>query len=213
MRLWSKCILLLLGAASSAAAQETGTVAIAVIDAASERSLESVLVHIPALELGGLSDAQGQFTIFEVPAGSHELHAELIGYATATVAVVAGQTTSVELRLAPSAHLLEEVAVTGTAFEESPISLPYAVAVVGREKMEEQGSPQLVDFFKNLSASHGVIGERSSWYNANQAATLAGMNLLNSKPPLANIEQAYDGFTHDPKGRRLKLAVSCGFGG
>ncbi len=174
MRLSSKCILLLIGAAAPAAAQETGTVAIAVVDAASERSLESVLVHIPALKLGGLSDAQGQLTILEVPAGSHELHVELIGYATATatVAVVAEQTTSVELRLAPSALLLEEVAVTGTAFEESPISLPYAVAVVGREKMEQQGSPQLVDLFKNLSASHGVIGERSSWYNANQAATL-----------------------------------------
>ena len=56
--------------------------------------------------------------------------------------------------------------MTGTAFEESPINLPYAVTVVGREQMAEQGSPQAVDFFKNLGASHGVIGEASSWYNA-----------------------------------------------
>ena len=40
-----------------------------------------------------------------------------------------------------------------------------------------------------------------------------GMNLLDKMPPLVNIEQAYDGFTHDPKGRRLKLAVSYNFGG
>ncbi len=25
--------------------------------------------------------------------------------------------------------------------------------------------------------------------------------LLDTRPPLVNIEQAYDGFTHDPKGR------------
>ena len=37
---------------------------------------------------------------------------------------------------------------------------------------------------------------------------LSGMNLLDTRPPLVNIEQAYDGFTHDPKGRRVKLAVS-----
>ncbi len=42
---------------------------------------------------------------------------------------------------------------------------------------------------------------------------LSGMNLLGTRPPLVNIEQAYDGFTHDPKGRRLKLAVSYNFGG
>ena len=37
---------------------------------------------------------------------------------------------------------------------------------------------------------------------------LSGMNLLDTRPPLVNIEQAYDGFTHDPKGRRVKLAVT-----
>ena len=99
----------------------------------------------------------------------------MIGYESAatTVVVVAGKTATVELELTAKAVELEEVVVTGTAFKESPINLPYAVAVTGREKMAEQGSPQAVDFFKNLSASHGVIGERSSWYNANQAATLS----------------------------------------
>ena len=41
---------------------------------------------------------------------------------------------------------------------------------------------------------------------------LSGMNLLDAMPPLVNIEQAYDGFTHDPKGRRLKLAVTWRLG-
>ena len=42
---------------------------------------------------------------------------------------------------------------------------------------------------------------------------LSGMNLLDTRPPLVNIEQAYDGFTHDPKGRRFKLAVTWALGG
>ena len=41
---------------------------------------------------------------------------------------------------------------------------------------------------------------------------LSGMNLLDKRPPLVNIEQAYDGFTHDPKGRRVKLAVTYRLG-
>jgi hypothetical protein len=38
------------------------------------------------------------------------------------------------------------------------------------------------------------------------------MNLLDTRPPLVNIEQAYDGFTHDPKGRRVKLGVTYQLG-
>ena len=28
----------------------------------------------------------------------------------------------------------------------------------------------------------------------------------------ANVEQSYDGFTHDPKGRRVKMALTWRFG-
>ena len=179
MRFWHRHILVLVAAAlawaTPAWTQATGTVVVTVVDDDSGEALETALVYIPALDLGGMSDAQGQFAIADVPVGEHKLRAELIGYssATATVVVEAGQTTTVELRIKPTALLLEELAVTGTAVKNSHVSSTYAVAVTGRDKMAEQGSPQAVDFFKNLSASHGVIGERSSWYNANQAATLS----------------------------------------
>ena len=175
MRLW--CVLVLVVAASAASvwAQAGGTVAGTVIEAASGDALEAVQVSIPALKLGAVSDAEGRFAIPNVPAGAHELRVDLIGYDSRTVpvAVTTGETVTVELRLASNTLLLDEQVVTGTAFAESPINLPYSVAVVGRQKMEEQGSPQLVDFFKNLGASHGVIGERNSWYNSDQAGAIA----------------------------------------
>ena len=34
------------------------------------------------------------------------------------------------------------------------------------------------------------------------------INLLDAPPPLVNWEQSYDGFTHSPKGRRMKLSVT-----
>ena len=178
MRLWSKCIfmiLLLALPAAHAQAESTGTIVGTVVDAEKAMTLELAQVYIAALNKSAVWGADGRFTMADVPAGAHLLAAELIGYkrATTTVVVVAGETATVELELTAKAVELEEMVVTGTAFKESPISLPYAVAVTGREKMAEQGSPQAVDFFKNLSASHGVIGERSSWYNANQAATLS----------------------------------------
>ena len=178
MRLWSKCIfitLLLALPVAHAQAESTGTIVGTVVDAEKGMVLDLAQVYIAELNKSAVWDADGRFTMADVPAGEHLLAAELIGYESAatTVVVVEGETATVELELTAKAVELEEVVVTGTAFKESPINLPYAVAVTGREKMAEQGSPQAVDFFKNLSASHGVIGERSSWYNANQAATLS----------------------------------------
>ena len=178
MQLWSKCIfmiLLLALPAAHAQAESTGTIVGTVVDAEKAMTLELAQVYIAALNKSAVWGADGRFTITDVPAGAHLLAAELIGYkrATTTVVVVAGETATVELELTAKAVELEEMVVTGTAVKNSHISSTYAVAVTGREKMAEQGSPQAVDFFKNLSASHGVIGERSSWYNANQAATLS----------------------------------------
>ncbi len=60
----------------------------------------------------------------------------------------------------------EAIVVTGSAVRRSPIDLPYAVARIDRESLAEQGAPSMVDLFKNLSASSGVIGESNSWYNS-----------------------------------------------
>ena len=37
---------------------------------------------------------------------------------------------------------------------------------------------------------------------------LSALNLLGADPPLVNWEQSYDGFTHSPKGLRLKLSLT-----
>ena len=64
---------------------------------------------------------------------------------------------------------IEEITVVGTAIAGSEIDAPYAVTSVYRDSLEDQGSPLLVDLFKNIGASLGVLGERQGWYNHAQA--------------------------------------------
>ncbi len=74
----------------------------------------------------------------------------------------------------------EAVVVTGTAVRDSPIDLPYAVARIDRAVLTEKGSPAMVDLFKNLSASSGVVGEANSWFNSLSQEipeTVANINL------------------------------------
>ena len=144
MKLWGKCIpIVAAGAmvfalsAAPAQAQSTGTVTGTVVDAASGRTLESAQVYIPSLNMGGLSNQQGRFLILNVPAGSHDLRVELIGYsgATESMTVTAGQTTTIEMRLAGTALRLQELVVTGVAGATPRIKLPFTVEKIDFTEM------------------------------------------------------------------------------
>jgi hypothetical protein len=123
--------------AAPAQAQSTGTVTGTVVDAASGRTLESAQVYIPSLNMGGLSNQQGRFLILNVPVGSHDLRVELIGYsgATESMTVTAGQTTTIEMRLAGTALRLQELVVTGVAGATPRIKLPFTVEKIDFTEM------------------------------------------------------------------------------
>ena len=169
--------------ADPALGQSAGTIDGTVVDAADGQPIVGTQVFIEALSIGAITDTEGQYSIANVPAGSHELSARIVGYLTATedVTVSDGQVATVDLRLNFTALELDELVVTGTSAQVSARELPYTVSVVSRRGLEEQGSPLVVEFVKALSASHGVVGERQSWYNANEVAavpeTVANVNL------------------------------------
>ena len=75
---------------------------------------------------------------------------------------------------------LEEIVVVGTAIRGTPIDATHAVSVIDRDALEQQGAPLIVDLFKHLGASNGVVGERSGWYNTSlPAAVLESVSNVN----------------------------------
>ncbi len=158
-------------------AQDTG-IAGSVSDATGA-VLPGVTVEITGPNLGGSSVAftggDGAYSV-SLPAGFYTVSFNLPGFALLArervlVAEGAMTTLDVEMQIGSRAEQVSVVA-TGTAIDVPAINLPNAVAVVNRETLQEQGAPQLVDLFKNIGASHGVVGERNSWYNSDQPATL-----------------------------------------
>ena len=141
----------------------------------------------PALPGGArveVTDTDGRYAFTGLPAGTYTVRFTFPGFLSTSrdgIELAVGVTATIDAILAIG-NLFEEVtvAVTGTAFEEPPINLPYAVAVVDREELEEQGSLPVTDFFKNLGASSAVIGEANSWYNDQALSvpeTVANVNL------------------------------------
>ncbi len=96
------------------AAQQPGAVAGSVTDAQSLEPLSGAQVFLPGTDLGALTDAEGRYRIEGVPAGTHEVRVQLIGYrpTSQTVQVSGGETATLDFALEVSAVALDEVVAT-----------------------------------------------------------------------------------------------------
>ena len=103
-------------APSDLAAQGAGTVTGLVADATTNRPLAAAQVYIPDLDIGVLTQQNGRYILLNVPAGTHTLTVERIGYRTGTqtITVASGQTVPADFAIAEEALSLDEVIVTGT---------------------------------------------------------------------------------------------------
>jgi TonB-linked SusC/RagA family outer membrane protein len=129
--------LLAAGVPAGIAAQQTGQIAGRVRHADSAEPLPSVQVYVQGTNRGALSTAEGNFIILQVPAGTHTLIAERIGFVAVRqeVTVTAGGNTVVELTLAPTRLQLQEIVVTGLVDPTAGVRSPIAVARLDREMM------------------------------------------------------------------------------
>jgi TonB-dependent SusC/RagA subfamily outer membrane receptor len=120
------------------AAQTTGVIEGRVVTATTSRPLAEVQVSILGTTLGARTDEQGRFRVPAVPAGTHRLRAQRIGYSSAVsnVTVTAGQIATSEISLREAALSLEAVVVTGTAAETRQREVGNATATIDARALE-----------------------------------------------------------------------------
>src|SRR5262245_52451700 len=142
-------------AATAAHAGTTGKLSGVVRDA-KKQPLAGANVALPDARLGAITEADGSYVIYNVPAGTHSLRVGLIGYATTTltdVAIPADRTTTLDVTLQETAVQLQEVVVQA----QRPVvelGLTSNVSTVTRKEITTLPVQQLEDIV-NLQA--GVV--------------------------------------------------------
>jgi len=123
---------LLFGVASLARAQEPGTIAGRVVDAASNAPIPAAQVVLVGTTRGVVAGDDGRFRIAGVRPGQYTVRALRLGYQASaqTVDVTAGGTIDVNFSLAPAAVSLEEVVTTATGERERKREIGSAVSTL-----------------------------------------------------------------------------------
>jgi TonB-dependent starch-binding outer membrane protein SusC len=137
---------------------QQGTITGQVIQTGTERPLGGAQVFIEGTTRGALANAQGRFTLENVPPGEVTVVAELIGFArrAETVTVAAGQTVTVDFRLSQTALALDQIVVTGAGAATERRKLGNTIASVDVSALENAPVTNLSEILTGREP--GVMG-------------------------------------------------------
>jgi len=163
-----------------------GSITGQVVDRSNQRPLGGVQITIPALEMGTLTEADGSFTLPNVPVGTHQIAAQFIGFERLTqqVQVASGETTTVNLQLVSRAIALDEVMVTSSpAGETRRRTMGTTIASVDVESaLRDAPVTSLNDVLQGREA--GVVNMTSGGTSG-----AAGLNVLRGVTSLTQDNQ------------------------
>ena len=107
-----------------------------VIDKSSRQPLEFINVMIVGLNKGGVTNAEGKFSIGQVPPGIYRLQASAIGYKTVTTPEYILSTRDLQIEMEENQTELEGVTVTASPFRRD-IESPVSLRIIGLQEIEK----------------------------------------------------------------------------
>jgi TonB-dependent SusC/RagA subfamily outer membrane receptor len=169
-------------------AQE-GTIAGTVVDSTTSEPLPGVNVVVQGLNVGTATGANGQYEISDVPAGEQTLVVSYVGYTEkkVSVAVEAGATTTINIRMAPEAVGLEDVVVTALGRERSERAVATSVQEVDGAKLDRAEESNFISTLEGKVAGANIRGSNKMGGSSN--IVLRGYSSISgSNQPLIVID-------------------------
>jgi iron complex outermembrane receptor protein/outer membrane receptor for ferrienterochelin and colicins len=144
---------------------------------------------------GGSTNANGQLTINNLPAGKQSFTVTLVGYASQTIEATLPDTSTHIILLAEETKALEEVTVVSSTRNNQRIeNAPMKVEVLGSEEMGEENTIKPANIASILGDVSGVQIQQSSAVSGNANVRIQGLDgrytqILRDGMPL------FDGFS------------------
>ena len=109
-----------------------------VIDKSNRQPLEFINVMIVGLNKGGVTNAEGKFSIGQVPPGIYRLQASAIGYKTVTTPeyMLSTRDLHIQIEMEENQTELEGVTVTASPFRRD-IESPVSLRIIGLQEIEK----------------------------------------------------------------------------
>ncbi len=120
-----------------------------ITDSKSNVALNGASIYIPDIKTGAASDADGNYTIKNIPNGTYLVEVSFIGFASQTKDVTINGQAIVNFSLERSTIESPEVVITGVVSATEQQTNPAPVSIVQRNTLQEITSNNIIDALRN----------------------------------------------------------------
>jgi iron complex outermembrane recepter protein len=112
-------------------------------------ALNGASIYIPDIKTGAASNADGSYTIKNIPNGTYLVEVSFVGFASQTKDVTVNGQTVINFSLERSTMESPEVVVTGVASATEEQTNPAPVSIVQQNTLHETTSDNIIDALRN----------------------------------------------------------------
>jgi iron complex outermembrane receptor protein len=116
-----------------------------ITDKNSHNPLPGATIYLPDLHVGASADAQGNYTIKNLPKGKFVVEIHYIGYAAYTASININGATSQDFELSETLIEKNEVVVTGVNLATNVKQNPAPISVIRRDYLDQHISTNIID--------------------------------------------------------------------
>lgn len=181
-----------------------GTVEGTVTEKGSGETMPGVNVIVQGTNFGASTNADGDFVIRNVPAGSQVIEARFVGYQVVrkNIDVVSGETVTVNLQLGTTSLEMDEVVVTGTGGQTRRKELGNSLEQVGSKEIESATVSDFGDVLQGRTAGATIMDNSGQVGAASTIRLRGGNSFSQGNQPLIYIDGvrvASGAFRSDPE--------------
>jgi iron complex outermembrane receptor protein len=185
----SVLIVCLAWAGSLAAQDQVGSITGRVVDAQTQQPIGNANVVIEGTLLGSVTTPSGTFVISQVPVGTYQVTANLIGYGPVTqeVTVTAGEAVSVNFSLPIQAVVMEELVTTGYGTQRR-LAITGSVATVDAAEANVGVQSNVNDLLQGRVSGLNITRNSGEPGTGAQITIRGGTSLSASSEPLYIVD-------------------------
>ncbi len=119
-------------------AAQVGSLTGVITDAGSQEPIPGATIFLTEIARGTASDLNGEFTLEDIPAGSHTLRITFVGYTTHTarIEITEGQELVYDTALSADIYEMDDIVVTGLSVGTPQTKTPFAITSIRSEQLQ-----------------------------------------------------------------------------
>lgn len=139
------CLLCILGSLSCFARDDRNILRGKITDATTHQPLVGATVYIPELKAGTVSNAQGAYTLNNIPAGTYLVQVQYVGYQTFSETISIKNDVSHDFTLSTSVVEQGEVVVTGMSIASEAKRSPMPIQSISNQQLKHESYTNIIN--------------------------------------------------------------------